>query len=206
MNEVLDWVEAERMSFADLLDDLGEDEWSVDSLCAGWTVLEVAAHLTLSTRMTFGMSVVGAIRARGSFDRMVGELARRRATQYRRGELIGQIRATAGSDRRAPGAGPLDPLLDVLVHGQDIARPLGRVRVMPTEPALAALEHVRTSAFYGARKRLRGVTLVATDADWSGGEGADELRAPLADLILLATGRPAGLTDASGPGVARIRL
>ncbi|NEA31425.1 maleylpyruvate isomerase family mycothiol-dependent enzyme [Streptomyces sp. SID13031] len=206
MNDVLRWVEAERLSFAELLEDLSDDEWAADSLCAGWTVLDVAAHLTLSTRMTRGMSVWGAIKARGSFDRMVAELARRRATQYSRSELTGQIRATAGSDRRAPGAGPLDPLLDVLVHGQDIARPLGRARAMPMEPAIAALEHVRTSAFYGARKRLRGLKLVATDAAWSGGDGTGELHAPLSDLILLATGRPAALPNASGPGAARLRL
>jgi len=206
MSELMGWVEAERLSFAELLADLSDDEWSADSLCTGWTVLDVAAHLTLSTRMTLGMAVWGAIKARGSFDRMEAELARRRATQYSREELIEQIRSTAGSERHAPGSSHLDCLLDALVHGQDIARPLGRARAMPTEPAIAALEHVRTSAFYGARKRLRGVRLVATDADWSGGDGTEELRAPLADLILLATGRPAGLTNASGPALARLSL
>ncbi|WBQ03539.1 maleylpyruvate isomerase family mycothiol-dependent enzyme [Kribbella sp. CA-293567] len=206
MNEIMGWVEAERLSFADLLDDLRDDEWTVDSLCAGWTVQDVAAHLTLSTRLTLGMAIWGAIKARGSFDRMEADLARKRATRFGRAELIEQIRSTAGSERHAPGSSPIDCLLDALVHGQDIARPLGRPRPMPVEPTIAALEHVRTSAFYGARKRLRGVKLVATDVDWSGGEGPDELHAPLADLILLASGRPAGLTNATGPGRARIAL
>ena len=206
MNEVLRWVEAERLSFADLLDDLADDEWGKDSLCAGWTVLDVAAHLTLSTRTTLGMVVWGAIKARGSFDRMEADLARKRATQFTRAELIEQIRATAGSDRHTPGSSLLDCLLDALVHGQDIARPLGRPRLMPLEPAIAALEFVHKNKFYGAPKRLRGVRLVATDADWSGGEGPDELHAPVADLLLVATGRPAGLTNATGPGLARLNL
>ncbi|WP_433019272.1 maleylpyruvate isomerase family mycothiol-dependent enzyme [Kribbella sp. CA-294648] len=206
MNEVLRWVEAERLSFADLLDDLADDEWGKDSLCAGWTVLDVAAHLTLSTRLTLGMAVWGAIKARGSFDRMEAELARKRATQFTRTELIEQIRSTAGSDRHAPGSSLHDCLLDALVHGQDIARPLGRPRSMPLEPAIAALEFVRTNKFYGAPKRLRGVRLVATDTDWSAGEGPDELHAPVADLILVATGRPAGLTNATGPALTRLNL
>ncbi|MEU4393955.1 maleylpyruvate isomerase family mycothiol-dependent enzyme [Kribbella sp. NPDC023855] len=206
MNEVLRWVEAERLSFADLLDDLADDEWSKDSLCAGWTVLDVAAHLTLSTRTTLGMVVWGAIKARGSFDRMEADLARKRATQFTRAELIEQIRVTAGSDRHTPGSSHLDCLLDALVHGQDIARPLGRPRSMPLEPAIAALEFVRTNKFYGAPKRLRGVRLVATDTDWSGGEGPDELHAPVADLILISTGRPAGLTNATGPALTRLNL
>ncbi|TCM45024.1 uncharacterized protein (TIGR03083 family) [Kribbella sp. VKM Ac-2568] len=198
------WTEAERLSFADLLEDLEEHEWSVDSLCAGWTVREVAAHLTMSTRLTLGLAIRGAIRAGGSFDRMENRFAKERAVRFTSAELIAQIRETAASPRRAPGAKPLDPLLDALVHGQDIARPLGRQRAVPVEPALAALEHARTSAFYGARKRFRGLRLVATDADWAAGGGVEEVRGPVSDLLLLATGRPAGLTGTSGPGADRL--
>lgn len=198
------WTEAERLSFADLLEDLDEHEWSVNSLCAGWTVQEVAAHLTMSTRLTLGVTIRGAVRSGGSFDRMENRFARERAVRFTSAELIAQIRETAASPRRAPGAKPLDPLLDALVHGQDIARPLGRQRAVPVEPALAALEHARTSAFYGARKRFRGLRLVATDADWAAGDGAEEIRGPVSDLLLLATGRPAGLAGTSGPGVARV--
>jgi uncharacterized protein (TIGR03083 family) len=201
---ILDWTRTERLGVADLLDDLTPAEWAADSLCAGWTVHDLAAHLTLSTRTTLPMVLWGAIRARGSFDRMEDRLTRERAARFTPAELVAQIRETAGSPRRAPGAGPLDPLVDFLVHGQDIARPLGRVRPAPTGPVLAGLEHVRGSSFYGARRRLRGVRLVATDADWAGGDGPDELRAPAIDLLMVATGRPAGLAVASGPGVERV--
>ncbi|TCN44646.1 uncharacterized protein (TIGR03083 family) [Kribbella orskensis] len=198
------WTEAERLSLAELLADLDEHEWSVDSLCAGWTVREVAAHLTMSTRLTLGLAIRGAIRSGGSFDRMENRFARERAVRFTPAELIAQIRETASSPRRAPGAKPLDPLLDALVHGQDIARPLGRQRAVPDEPALAALEHARTSAFYGARRRFRGLRLVATDADWAAGDGVEEVRGSVSDLLLLATGRPAGLAGTSGPGADRL--
>lgn len=188
MNQILTWVTAERLSFADLLDSLDDHEWQTSSLCAGWTVRDVAAHLTLSTRTTLGTTLKGMVRAWGDWDRMEADLARRRATQFTPVELVAQIRETADSPRRAPLASPLDPLVDALVHGQDIARPLGRTRAMPMRPAVAALEHVLASPFYGARKRLRDTRLVATDTDWSAGAGA-EVRGPVSELLMLATGR-----------------
>lgn len=203
-NKILSWLQAERLSLADFLDDLDEHEWKAASLCPAWTVHDVAAHLTLSTRTTLLVTIKGAIRAGGNFNRMVADLALERAARFGPAALIAQIRETAGSARRAPGAGPLDPLVDALVHGQDIARPLGRVREMPAEPAIAALDYVHNSVFYGARKRFRGTRLVATDLGWSADEGVDEVRGPMSDLLLLATGRPEGLAGLSGPGAERI--
>ncbi|MEU4722184.1 hypothetical protein AB0G06_21395 [Nonomuraea dietziae] len=111
---------------------------------------------------------------------------------------------TAGSPRRALGAGPLDPLVDALVHGQDAARALGRVREMPEGPVMAALEHVHDSSFHGARERFHGTRLVATDLDWSAGEGPDEVRRPAGDLLLLATERRTGPAALSGSEAQRI--
>ncbi|MEV0931835.1 maleylpyruvate isomerase family mycothiol-dependent enzyme [Streptomyces phaeochromogenes] len=201
---VLSWTKAERLGLADFLDDLEGADWETPSLCTGWTVHDVVAHLTLSTRTTLPGMVKGMVRARGDWERMEFDAARRRAADFGPAELIAQFRETAGSTRRAPLSAPLDPLVDVLVHGQDIARPLSRVRPTPQEQTIAALEHVLASPFYGARKRLRGVRLVATDANWSRGEGQDEVRGPAGDLLLLATGRAAGLTGVSGPGAERL--
>jgi uncharacterized protein (TIGR03083 family) len=197
MNEILAWVKAERLSFADLLESLEDHEWDVPSLCAGWTVRDVAAHLTLSTRTTFPGTIKGIIRARGNWDRMTADAARQRATRFTPAELIAQLRETAGSAKHAPLASPLDPLVDALVHGQDIARPLGRTREMPAKPALATLEHVLASAFYGARKRFRDTRLIATDQDWSAGTGPAEVRGPVSELLMLATGRLSARVDAS---------
>lgn len=203
-DEILAWVKAERLSLADFLDDLDDHEWQAASLCPGWTVHDVAAHLTLSTRATLLGTIKGMIRARGDWNRMEADLARERAVRFGPGELIAQLRETAGSARRAPLSSPLDPLVDVLVHGQDVARPLGRKRETPAEQTVAALEHVLASRFYGARKRLLGTRLVATDQEWSAGEGPDEVRGPAGELLLLATGRAAGLAGVSGPGAERI--
>lgn len=201
---VLAWTTAARLDLADFLDTLDDADWRAASLCPGWTAHDVAAHLTMSTRTTLLGTIVTAIKARGSFERMEADVARERAARFTPAELIAQFRETAASPRRAPGSGLLDPLTDALVHGEDIARPLGRARTLPTEPAIAALEHVRGSRWYGARERLRDTRLVATDADWTAGDGPHEVRGAVADLLLVATGRPAGLPGLSGPGAERV--
>ncbi|WP_018685225.1 maleylpyruvate isomerase family mycothiol-dependent enzyme [Actinokineospora enzanensis] len=208
---MLPWTTAERLGLADLLDDLTDAEWRSPSLCAGWTMHDLAAHLTLSTRTTLPFVLRRIWRARGNFDRMVAAAALERSARFSPAELIDQLRATADSPRRAPLAAPADPLVDALVHGQDIARPLGRFRAMPGPQAEAALEHVLASPFYGARKRLGLTTLIATDRDWTAsanpGHGpGEEIRGPIGDLLLVATGRPAGLAALSGRGVADLRL
>lgn len=200
--EILPLVEAERLDLADFLQTLDDHEWTVASLCSGWTVHDVAAHLTLSTRQTTLATLARVARARGDIDAVFSGWARERAAVYGPSELIAQLRATAGSPHRLAISSPFDPLLDVLVHGQDIARPLGRERPVPLERAIPALEHAWTSPFYGAPKRYSGLRFVATDANWSTGDGPCEVHAPVSDLLLLATGRAAGLSEVTGPGAA----
>ncbi|MEV6279054.1 maleylpyruvate isomerase family mycothiol-dependent enzyme [Nocardia sp. NPDC051832] len=187
--QIQEQIRNERLALADFLDGLSEAEWKQPSLCAGWTVHEVLAHLTLSNRDTLRTVLVDVIRAKGNWDRANADAAIRRAAQFSPAELLAQLRAGAGNHRRSPGAGVLDPLADILVHGQDIARPLGRTLRPAPEQVIAPLEYVLGSMFYGAKKRLRGKRLVATDVRWSHGDGAEEVRAPVVDLLLIATGR-----------------
>lgn len=197
-------VRAERLNLAGLLDTLDDREWRAQSLCAGWTVRDVVAHLTLADR-EFTATVLRVIRARGDFDRVTADMARERALRYSPAELVAQLRETAGQPRRFPLSGPLDPLVDILVHGQDIARPLGRRREMAPERVAPALDYVWSSRFYGRPgKRFGGLRFVATDATWSAGEGAREVRGPVGDLLLLATGRAAGLAGLTGTGVGEV--
>ncbi|MEV4629481.1 maleylpyruvate isomerase family mycothiol-dependent enzyme [Micromonospora sp. NPDC049523] len=196
-------VEAERLGLADLLDTLDEHEWRTPSLCAGWSVRDVVAHLTLADR-EFTTTMLRLIRARGDFDRVTADMARERALRYSPAELVAQLRETAGQPRRFPMSSPLDPLTDILVHGQDITRPLGHERPPPAERALPVLRHVWTSFFYGNRKRFAGLRLVATDADWSAGDGPRQVSGPAGDLLLVLTGRRAGLTGLTGDGRAEV--
>jgi uncharacterized protein (TIGR03083 family) len=192
-------IDAERTGLADLLDDLTVDEWAAPSLCAGWRVRDVAAHLTLAHMPPLSAALT-ALRARGSFDRMIRDSALRQAT-LPCDEFARRIRAMVGSRRTAPFVTPLEPLIDVLVHGQDIARPLGRHRPMPAGAAAAAADRVWTMGWpFHARRRLDGLRLSATDASWSVGEGP-AVEGPLSALLLLMTGRNAAIDQLTGPGV-----
>ena len=143
--------------------------------------------------------IKGAIAARGDFDRMNAGMARRRAAQFGPDDLVQQLREHAASTRRTPFSSPLDPLADVIVHAQDIARPLGRSHPMVPDHVVPALAHAATSRWYGGVKRFDGVTLVATDATWSLGAG-DEVRGTAGALLLVATGRSITYPELSGPG------
>jgi len=194
-------IEIERLDLAAELDSLSPAEWSSPSLCAGWTVQDVVAHLTLATRLGPLAAMGGVLKARGDINRMIGDAARRRSAQFTPAQLIAQLRETAGSPKRPLGTQPPDPLVDMLVHGQDIVRPLGRTRAMDPTRVAAVLPHAATSSFYGAGKRFVGLRLVATDLDWSMGSG-EEVRGTGGQLLLLLTGRPAGLDGLAGPGAA----
>jgi uncharacterized protein (TIGR03083 family) len=196
-------IDAERAGLADLLDELTADEWATPSLCDGWRVRDVAAHLTLS-HMPPATAVVEALRARGSFDRMVHDSAVRQAALPCE-ELPRRLRGMVGSRRKVPFVAPLVPLLDVLVHGQDIAVPLGRTRLMPPEAAAAAAQQAWDIAFpFRARKRLAGYRLTATDTDWTVGDGAP-VEGPITAILLLVTGRSAAADQLTGDGARSLR-
>jgi uncharacterized protein (TIGR03083 family) len=200
-------VDAERSSLADLLDGLAAAEWERPSLCVGWRVRDVAAHLALAH--TGPAAAAGAmVRAGGSFDRMIRDTARRHAA-VPPDRIVAELRAMVGSRRRAVGVSHLEPMLDVLVHGQDIAIPLDRPRPVPVAAAAAAATRIWTmgwplSRAFRARSRLRGLALVATDTAWSAGEG-ERVEGPVAALLLLLAGRSAAVDRLGGPGGARLR-
>lgn len=199
-------IDAERVSLADLLDGLTAAQWQAPSLCAGWRVSEVAAHLTLA-QMGVRDAAVAFARARLDFNRMIYDTARRQAKRLPAQRLTGQLRAMAGSRRKAPGVTELEPLIDVLVHGQDITVPLGLERSMPAEAAMTAASRVWPDLYpFRAARRLRGLRFAATDCDWSAGDAAEGLvvTGPIDAILLALTGRPAAVTRLSGPGAAEL--
>jgi uncharacterized protein (TIGR03083 family) len=199
-------IDSQRLELAELLEQLTPQEWDRPSLCTGWRVRDVAAHLALAHTRP-GRAAVELARAGGSLQRMIRDTAVRHAAAPP-GQLVAEIRAMAGSRRRVPGVSHLEPLLDILVHGQDIAVPLGRRRTMPMEAACAAATRVWTmpwpmSTTFRAHRRLRGLQLVASDTEWAVGEG-ERVEGPIEALLLLLTGRTAGSDRLSGAGVARL--
>jgi uncharacterized protein (TIGR03083 family) len=201
-DQVWQVIDAQRRSLADLLDDLSDDQWREPSLCAGWTVRDVAAHLTLQQ---LGLRDLIATMAqwRGSMDRTIHHMACRRAAAQPTEQLIAEIRSMAGSRRHTLGVTQLETLIDILVHAQDIAIPLGRRHDMPPQAAAAAASRVLSMRWPPpppSARRVAGFRLTATDTPWSAGEGR-QIQGPMAALLLVCTGRVVALPRLSGPGV-----
>lgn len=209
-DEVWAVIDLQRQRTADLLDQLSDEEWRQPSLCQGWTIRDVAAHLTLQ-QVGLGSAIVLALshpRGLGNVNRMIHLSARSRAERPV-DQLITQIRSTIGSRRHNIGLSNLETLTDILVHGQDIAIPLHRELEMPT----AAVAVVATRVWKqrgGSKARvfrdlpIGGFRLTATDVAWSVGEGP-EIQGPIAAILLLFAGRPAALTRLSGAGAESLR-
>jgi uncharacterized protein (TIGR03083 family) len=201
-DEVWRAIDQERLGLADLFDDLSAAEWETPSLCDGWRVRDVAAHLTLAQLGPLP-AALATLRARGNISRMIRDTAVRQA-RLPVGQYGAMLRGMAGSRRKAPGVTDLEPLIDVLVHGQDIAIPLARTRPMPTRAAAAAADRVWPNLWpFRAGRKLAGFRLAATDHPWSAGEGPP-VEGPIAAILLLLTGRRAALAQLSGAGVLEL--
>ena len=193
-------IDDERLSLARFLDGLSAGDWETASLCPGWRVRDVAAHLTLA-QMGILPATLATLRARGDLNRMIRDTAVRQA-RLPVENYAALLRGMAGSRKTAPGVTHLEPLIDVLVHGQDMATALGRTRPMPPRAAAAAASRVWSMGWpFHAQRKLGGLRLIATDHPWSAGNG-QPVEGPIAALLLMLTGRPAALPQLSGPGAA----
>jgi uncharacterized protein (TIGR03083 family) len=197
-------IAALRLGLADLLDGLAPAEWEAPSLCAGWRVRDVAAHVAMTPQVPgLGAMLADAVRARGRFHRLNHDVAVRHAGQRAPERLVAELREHASSRRLPAVTNYRNIVLDVLVHGQDIAIPLGRPLPVPPDVAVAAANRAWTMGWpFWARRRLRGRRLVATDTDWSVGSGpvgGPEVSGPIVALVLLLTGR----AEAAAPRLSR---
>jgi uncharacterized protein (TIGR03083 family) len=198
-------IDAQRGSLADLLDELSDDQWRQPSLCTGWTIRDVAAHLTLQ-QLRLGDVIAMMAHWRGSLDRTIHHAACRRAAALPTDQLIAGIRGMIGSRRHTIGVTHLETLTDILVHSQDIAIPLGRHHDMPPQAAALAASRVLSMRWpppLPSARTMKGFRLSATDTPWSYGEGA-EVKGPIAAILLVCAGRLAALPQLSGAGAPEL--
>ena len=200
-DEVWLHVHTERARLARLLGDLAPADWDHPSLCAGWAVRHVAAHVISSAEASAG-DVIGAMwRGRGNFNRAL-YLEGLRLGARSPEDILATFERYRDSRHHPPGTSHWEPLLDALVHTQDIALPLGLSHAMPLSAARAAADRVWSVPFpFFARRRLRRFHLTADDVDWSVGSGPD-VHGPISALLLLLTGRDTSLLQLEGDGVA----
>ncbi|GAB0107563.1 maleylpyruvate isomerase family mycothiol-dependent enzyme [Nocardia sp. JMUB6875] len=191
-------IEQQRRAIADLLSDLTPEEWETPSLCTGWRVREVAAHVALTPQPPSPRVMLATgLRARGNYNRFIDILTRTHANQPT-ADLVSQLRTHAASQRLPSLTNYRNILFDTMVHGQDIAIPLGRtIDIAPEAAAAAADRAVEVGWPVWDKRRLDGIRLHATDIDWTHGTG-QEIQGPIVSLLLLITGRTARLDDLSG--------
>jgi uncharacterized protein (TIGR03083 family) len=199
---------ANRLLAADMFADLTPEQWRTPSLCAGWTIREVAAHLLepLETQVGTLKLLIHLVRYRGSLDRMVDDTARTVAARPT-DELVSGLRERASTRLTPPVVGPLGPMTDTCIHLRDAARPLGLDVCPPPaswRPALEFLVSTPASRGFIPRDRLVGLRLVATDQDWQHGEGA-EIHGTSEAVAMAVSGRPAALDDLAGAGTDVLR-
>lgn len=196
-----DLIRDERLAFADLLDGLTEEQWATPSLCEDWTVKHIAAHLMIGPTGTMREFAAAMVVGRGRFAAANKAMAHQRAKRSRE-DLVALIREQAGSEFTPPGLDWHAPLADVLLHREDVTRPLG----LPSDRPVSVWELVL--GFLVGPKGRRGfvraglpeLTYAATDLDWTHGTG-HVVSGPAASLALAIGGRPAALMDLEGPGL-----
>ena len=188
MDTIRDMIAAQRAELAEVLTGLPEPSWDEPTLCTGWRVREVVAHITMPFRYGRGRFALELTKSRGRFNEMADRLARRDAGVMSPADLAAAVRSNAGHPWKPPG-GYTGALAHDLIHGLDITVPLGLTRPVPEERLrliLPASMTDRSVRFFGVD--LGEIELRASDMDWTLGSGAP-LTGAGSDLLLVMCGR-----------------
>ena len=193
---------AEREDLLDLLGTLTPEQWRAPSLCAGWSVHDVVAHVLSYEEL--GPRQLAARFARGSFHfGRVNAVGLREYAGRSPAELTDLLRRHLTPTGLTAGLGGAIALTDGLIHHQDIRRPLGLPRAVPAERVRPALRTALFAPTLLGVVRVRDVRLVATDLDWAFGRGP-EVRGTAEALLMAVAGRRGIAAELSGPGRERI--
>jgi uncharacterized protein (TIGR03083 family) len=197
-------IRAERAALAGDLAALPADAWDKPSLLPGWTVRDVVAHMIATARMTPPKFFAGMAGSGFRFNAFSDKNIARVKSGRTDADLVAEFRAAVDA-RTAPPGPSVSWLGETVVHGNDVSRALGGYRAHPAEHVTAVAEfYSGSNLLIGAKNRIEGVTLAATDADWRHGTGP-EVTGPAIALVMAMTGRPVALDDLSGPGVEVLR-
>ncbi|WP_427890519.1 maleylpyruvate isomerase family mycothiol-dependent enzyme [Kribbella sp. GL6] len=188
MTDIRSAVAGERTDLANILAGLTEKDWDKPSLCAGWRIREVAAHITMAYRIPMPRFLAGMVRAGGNFNRYADRQARQDAATLTSAELVDCLRQNVDSPWKPPGGGYEGALSHDVIHGLDMTVALGIDRQVPLDRLRLIFDAMKPRQIKYFGVDLTGVQLQATDLDWA--HGAGEPRTGTAqDLLLLLSGR-----------------
>ena len=187
----------ERAEFADFLATLTSEQWDGPTLCTRWRVRDVVAHV-ISYEELSTVGLVGRFLRGGLAPDRVNAVGVRDYADHSPDELVTLLRDHLTPRGLTAGFGGRIALVDGLIHHQDIRRALDQPRAIPGERLTVALDFGRTAPTIHARSRIRGLRLVATDIEWSTGDGP-LVEGPAEPLLMAIAGRPT-TDELSGPG------
>jgi uncharacterized protein (TIGR03083 family) len=199
--ETWDAERDEMLDLAERLAVLDDEQWNAPSLCAQWRIRDVLAHVTAGAEGAFGVGAIfrGMLRHRFDYNRWVAADGQVRGQQDP-AVVLQALRKAAANRKPRSGARPVRGLMHVLIHGQDMCRPLGITRDLPEAHLVPVADFVKDDVhIFGAKKRIAGLKLSATDMDWSHGDGP-EVTGPAEALVMMMAGRSVALDDLSGEG------
>ena len=197
--EIWKYIHSERAQMAEAWAALSSGQWAAASWCEGWSVQDTAGHILAAAEQTPANFCKEMISAGFSFSVFADRGARRLAS-IGPDELVRRLRARTSTTNHPPA--PVMAMLgEIVVHGEDIRRPLGINHRISDEALVAVADsYKRSNLLIGSKRRIEGLTLTSTDVNWTTG-GGPEIRGPLASLTLAMTGRAQAVVDLSGEGL-----
>jgi uncharacterized protein (TIGR03083 family) len=206
MSDIWATIAAERGTLANDLAGLTPSQWDTPSLCSGWTVRDIVAHLSATASLNPATFLLGMLKSGFNFDRFAnGQIAKHRGTDS--AATLGEFRGLQNSTSAPPGP-KTSWLGEVVIHGADVRRPLGIPHTYPPGAIRQVIDFYKGSnMLIGSKNRIAGLALHATDDDWRHGQDAPDNRVegPLLSLLLAMTGRAPACDDLTGPGVQTLR-
>jgi len=197
-------IRSERASLVDALAALPDADWDKLSLCASWTVREVVGHMIATANMTPPKFLAKLAGSGFNFQKLTRTDIQHFTAGKTNAELVDALRSRVEA-RTAPPGPAASWLGETIVHSEDIFRALDGYREHPVEHVVAVADFYKNSnLLIGAKNRISGLALRATDTDWRHGAGP-EVSGPAIALLLAMTGRKAVLDDLNGEGVAALR-
>jgi uncharacterized protein (TIGR03083 family) len=200
MTDIRTAVVGERADLAVLLDELPAADWNRPTLCEGWRVRELVAHIVMPYRLSTPGFLLGMVRAGGRFDRFADRYARSETLSP--GELTETLRQNVDHPWKPPGGGDQGALSHDVIHGLDLTVALGIDRQVPAERLRLILDDLKPRQLKYFGVDLTGIRLQATDLDWSYGTG-EALTGTAQDLLLVLCGRTLPPDHLTGADAAR---
>jgi uncharacterized protein (TIGR03083 family) len=205
MTDTWTMVAETRTDLASYLATLTPEQWNARTLCDKWKVRDVVGHLVEgANKIPMSKMVGGMLKSGFNLNKMLAATALEEG-KHTPEELLKAMREAVSMRNTPPMTKPEDVLADSVIHTQDIRRALDAPVTVPEDRLRAALDRTKNvGSILGNKKRVADLKLVATDMDWTYGDGP-EVRGTGEALLMAMCGRKSACDDLTGDGVATLK-